>query len=183
MYSAIKKNGVHLYDLARAGVETEREPRRITVFRADLLSFREDAREAEIDFSVSKGTYIRTLCHDLGVFLGPGAVMTSLCRTASGPFRLSDCFTLEELETRKEAGDLAGCIRPVEMLFRDLPRVTLSPAEEADMRNGRRFPSPLPPGRVAAFSESGEFIGGCEMREGACRLIKGFYDTERSDAP
>ncbi len=178
MYSAIKKNGVRLYDLARAGVETEREPRHITVFRAELLSFREDTQEAVIDFSVSKGTYIRTLCHDLGAVLGPGAVMTSLCRTESGPFHLSECFTLEELAAKKEEGLLAECIRPVEMLFGDLPRVTLSPGEEEDMRVGRRFTTSLQPGRVAAFSGSGEFIGVCEILEGEFRLVKGFYETK-----
>ncbi len=183
MYSAIRKNGVRLYDLARAGVEAEREPRRITVFRAELLSFREDVQEAEIDFSVSKGTYIRTLCHDLGAFLGPGAVMTSLCRTESGPFRLSECFTLEELEKKKEEGLLASCIRPVETLSEAFPSMILSPGEETDLRFGRRFPSSLQPGRAAAFSGSGEFIGICEILEGECRLIKGFYETERRIAP
>ena len=183
MYSAIKKNGVRLYDLARAGVETEREPRRITVFSSSLVSFSPGKQEAVIDFSVSKGTYIRTLCHDLGAALGPGAVMTSLCRTESGPFRLSECFTLEELEKKKEEGLLASCIRPVETLFKDFPRVVLSPKEEEDMRVGRRFPSSLAPGRVAAFGESGEFIGLCEIREGEFTLVKGFYETERRIAP
>ncbi|MBO4406714.1 MAG: tRNA pseudouridine(55) synthase, partial [Clostridia bacterium] len=136
-----------------------------------------------VDFSVSKGTYIRTLCHDLGASLGAGGVMSSLCRTESGPFRLEDCFTLAELEERKNAGTLGDCILPVDALFTGFPRYELSGSEEENLRFGRRFATGFASGRVAAYAPSGEFIGLCEIAGGECRLLKGFYDTERRDAP
>ena len=98
MYSAVQVNGQRLYDLARKGVEVERTPREITIYKLDLLSYDPEKREALLDVSCSKGTYIRTLCHDLGQFLGMGAVMSSLIRTEAAGFTLSDCVTLEDAQ-------------------------------------------------------------------------------------
>ena len=97
MYSAVKVGGKKLYELAREGKEIEREPRPVTVYAAELTEYNEETREGRLLVSCSKGTYIRTVIHDLGQALGCGAAMTSLVRTAAAGFELGDCFTLEQL--------------------------------------------------------------------------------------
>lgn len=98
MYSAIKINGQKLYKLAREGKEVERKPRFITIYSIDLLNYNEELSQVEIDVSCSKGTYIRTLCSDIGEKLGCGAHMISLVRTKSSSFQIEDSVTLEEFE-------------------------------------------------------------------------------------
>ena len=181
MYSALKKDGQRLYDLARAGIEVEREAREIEVFQITLHAFDEENQTADLSFDVSKGTYIRTLCHDIGSSLGVGGAMASLCRTRNGKYTLDKSFTLDELKAHAEEGRLDDCILPVETVFSHLPRYDLSLKEEADMRFGRVFSSALPQGQVAAFAPSGEFIGLCAVEDGIFRLVKGFYETESSE--
>ena len=95
MYSALKKDGQRLYDLARKGVEVEREARPVTVYRLELVSFNSETQTGELAVSCSKGTYVRTLIDDIGQALGVGAVMTALRRTEACGFTLSDCVTLD----------------------------------------------------------------------------------------
>lgn len=178
MYSALKKDGQRLYDLARQGIEVEREAREIEVYSITLHNFDETAQTADLSFDVSKGTYIRTLCHDIGKALTVGGAMASLARTRNGRYAIENCFTIEELQTHAAEGTLDECILPVESVFSDLPRYDLTDKEEADMRFGRVFSSSLPAGRVAAFAPGGEFIGLCEVKDGIFRLVKGFYETE-----
>ena len=97
MYSAVKVGGKRLYELAREGREAERQPRKITVYEAELREYCEDTREGKLYISCSKGTYIRTVIHDLGAALGCGGTMTSLCRVVAAGFALEDCFTMEQL--------------------------------------------------------------------------------------
>ena len=139
MYSAVRVNGKRLYDLARQGLEVERQPRPVTIHRLELLSYNEAAREAILDVSCSKGTYIRTLCHDLGRALGCGAVMTSLTRTEAAGFTLEDCFSLEEIAALLEEGRFAEALLPAERLFRTLPAARLSPVQARMFSNGVRL--------------------------------------------
>lgn len=182
MYSALKKDGQKLYDLARKGIEVAREARQIQVFSITLHHFDEAEQLADLSFDCSKGTYIRTLCHDIGAALGVGGVMASLIRTRNGKYSLENCFTIEELQAHAAAGTLDDCILPVETVFSYLPRYALTAAEEGHLRNGRVFPSLLSAGQIAAFAPSGEFIGLCEVEDGICRLVKGFYETEKKEA-
>ncbi len=122
MYSAIKHNGKKLYQLARAGVEIEREARVIEVYSICAEQMSED--EYTIECSVSKGTYIRTLCTDIGNKLGCGAVMSSLCRTRAGSFDISDAHTIDEISELDTEGRNA-LLLPVERFFEHLPAVTL----------------------------------------------------------
>ncbi len=122
MYSAIKHNGKKLYQLARAGVEVEREAREIEVYSIEAECKTQD--EYIIDCSVSKGTYIRTLCTDIGKKLGCGAVMSSLERTRVGNFDISDAHTIDEISELDDAGRY-GLLLPVERFFEDLPKITL----------------------------------------------------------
>ncbi len=105
MVSAVKKDGIPLYKLARKGREIEREPRPVRIHRFDLLDFNNPVITFEVESS--KGTYVRTLAHDLGEQLGVGACLSSLRRTASGPFRLDDAHTFESIleETRETLGE------------------------------------------------------------------------------
>ncbi len=100
MFSAIKKDGVRLYDLARQGVEVERTPRKITIHEINLLERNGD--EFKVDVLCSKGTYIRSLADDLGKFLGCGACLTALRRTKTAQFDISQCVTLEQIESDPE---------------------------------------------------------------------------------
>ncbi len=124
MYSALKVNGKKLVDLARRGITVEREGRPVTVSR--LVCEKLGERDYRLDAAVSKGTYIRVLCTDLGERLGCGAVMTALTRTRSGCFSLSDAVTLEELGAMSMEERCAR-LRPVAGLFETLPRVPLPP--------------------------------------------------------
>ena len=122
MYSALKVGGKKLYDLARSGETVEREARPITIY--SLVAERISDSEYYLDVHCSKGTYIRTLCKDIGEALGVGGVMSALCRTEASGFSLSDAITLEELEALPEEERVAR-VRPTEQLFSDKIRVDL----------------------------------------------------------
>lgn len=137
MYSAVSVGGKRLYDLARKGIEVEREARAVTIYKLDILSFNEMEQSGILTVSCSKGTYIRTLINDIGEALGCGGIMTSLVRTAACGFTLSDCVTLEQLqEAASSGGDFSEFVKPIESVFEGLPAVRLSPAQEKIYRNG-----------------------------------------------
>lgn len=136
MYSAVQVNGQRLYDLARKGIEVEREPRPIQVFGIDIISYDENTREGIMDISCGKGTYIRTLINDIGGKLGCGGVMTSLVRTSSGGFTLGDCFTFEQIQKAKDEDRLGELFLPVEKVFAKLPKLRLGEVQTRMYRNG-----------------------------------------------
>lgn len=134
MYSALKVDGQKLYDLARRGVEIERKPRPITIHSISCVPT-ENEREYTLCVSCSSGTYIRTLCADIGASLGCGAAMASLCRTRTGDFSTDSAHTLEELEALDADARLALLI-PTESLFASLPEVSLPAFYEKLSRSG-----------------------------------------------
>ncbi len=136
MYSALKKDGKRLYDLARQGIEIEREPRKITVYSLTLDAFDEEKQEGTLTVSCSKGTYIRTLTDDLGRALGTGAVMTALRRTEACGYTIGECVTLDKLRELSEEGKLGSVIRSVESLFSDEEELTVSDAQAKRFQNG-----------------------------------------------
>ncbi len=123
MYSALKVNGKKLLELARKGIEVEREARAVRVDRLEVLET-DDPSEFKLLARVSKGTYIRTLCADIGAALGCGGVMSTLCRISCGSFGIEDSVTLDELSEMDEAQRLS-LLHPVEELFTDCPEVHL----------------------------------------------------------
>ena len=139
MYSAIQINGRRLYDLARQGIEIEREKRPITIHHLELLEADEQENRYVIDVACSKGTYIRTLCADIGEALGCGATMTALRRTQAAGFSLADSLTLEQAEQLAEQGKLTERLLPVETVFESLPKLILCAAQERMYRNGVRL--------------------------------------------
>ena len=134
MYSAVHVGGKRLYELAREGKEVERPPREVFVHSISVGSF--DGTEAVLRIVCSKGTYVRTICHDIGEKLGCGAVMTSLTRTRSGIFRLEDCLTLREIEA---AADKEKLLIPCDRLFHDCPAFTVSEGTLRAALNGNAF--------------------------------------------
>lgn len=145
MYSAIKVDGKKLYELARAGKEIERKPREITIFSLDLLEF--TGETAKIRVHCSKGTYIRTLCHDIGAALGCGGCMEALRRTAAGEYTLADSVELDTLMNAERPEDY---LRDVDTLFRQYPAVTLTEKQTLRCRN-REF--------VLHFAAGGQLPG------------------------
>ena len=144
MYSALKVNGKKLYELARAGKEVERRPRPVRIFSIRILK----TQLPEITFRVecSKGTYIRTLCHDIGKKLGCGGTMKSLKRTRVGRFCLEEALTLSRLESLAGEGRLEEALTPVEELFSRCPRLIVRPEFERLVRNGNElFPEQVIP--------------------------------------
>ena len=137
MYSALKVGGKKLCDLARAGKEVERRPRPVTIYSIELL--REEHPDYTIRVSCSKGTYIRTLCHDVGELLGCGGVMTGLKRTRVGEFWIEQAYTLEELQKLSESGELGKVLLPVEYMFRALPGFKAGREDYRALRNGNQL--------------------------------------------
>ena len=136
MYSALKKDGQRLYDLARKGVEVEREARPVTVYRLELVSFHSETQTGELAVSCSKGTYVRTLIDDIGQALGVGAVMTALRRTEACGFTLSDCVTLDRLRQLCGEGVADSVLLPTDSLFAVYPKLTVSDAQATRFSNG-----------------------------------------------
>lgn len=136
MYSAVKVNGRRLYELARQGVDVERKKRKITVYSIEMTEFFPETSEFVMEVTCSKGTYIRTLCHDIGRRLGCGAAMAGLVRTGVGPFVLEDSFTLGVIEERVKAGGLEQIVMPVDRLFKSYPEVVVSDSGIRFLQNG-----------------------------------------------
>lgn len=136
MYSALKVNGQKLCDLARKGIEIEREPRPINISRLDLIEF--DGRDGIIEVDCSSGTYIRTLIHDIGMALGAGAVMSSLCRTRACGFSIIQCHAIDEVKSADEA-TLQSWLLPTEDVFAPYFRVDLDEVQQRLYLNGVRL--------------------------------------------
>lgn len=136
MFSAVQKNGQRLYDLARQGVEVEREKRRVTVYSLELLDFDEKEQCGRLAISCSKGTYVRTIIDDIGARLGCGAVMTGLRRTSACGFELNDCITLDNAKQLATDGLLEARLLSVESLFEGLRFVRISQAQAKRFSNG-----------------------------------------------
>lgn len=167
MYSALKVNGRKLVDLAREGITVERQARPITVHSLQAVKMAEDLYE--LDVSCSKGTYIRTLCADIGAKLGCGGAMASLTRTESGPFSLAEACTVERLEAMTEA-ERAACVIPLENFFLDCPAVDLPAFYARLARNGceiyqKKIHTDLPVGTTVRMIHDGVFFALGQVRE------------------
>lgn len=167
MYSAVKQNGKRLYDLAREGIEVERESRKITVYSIELLSFDEQAQSGKLRVACSKGTYIRTLIDDIAKRFCIGGVMTSLVRTSACSFSLSDARTVDELRALSESGSIEDILMPIESLFVKYGEITVSEAQAKRFANGgalgteriKNIPSFTDGELFRVKAPSGDFLG------------------------
>lgn len=136
MYSALSKNGVRLYELARRGEEVERQARPVTIYRLELTEFDGQTQECTLNVLCSKGTYIRSLADDLGRMLGCGAVMSGLRRTYAAGFSLKDCVTLDTLSELAQQGKLSQCMIPLERVLAAYPSLSVTQAQAVRFANG-----------------------------------------------
>lgn len=175
MYSAIKVGGRKLYEIARAGGEVERKPRQVNITRLDFAGQLENG-DCVLDVECSKGTYIRTLCADIGEALGCGACMSALRRTYSGGFRAEDALTLGEIERR----GASECLLPVDTLFAAHAAITMwSERAERAVRNGSDVTAPqgTPDGICRVYAQNGEFLMLGEVKDGVLHTIKSFFEV------
>ena len=172
MYSALKVNGQKLCDLARKGKEVERQAREIEIFKLECLEF--TGNEARLLVHCSKGTYIRTLCKDIGAALGCGGCMASLRRVTAGEYTIEEAVPLQTLLDTTEAETY---LRPVDSMFRNIPSVKLTPNQEKRCRNGNAFSVQLADGTYRAYGQNGEFLMLAQVAGGIMSTIKSFWEV------
>ena len=172
MYSALKVNGQKLCDLARKGQQVERKPRPITIFELTLISFEENRLRLRV--RCSKGTYIRTLCDDIGAALGTLGCMESLRRTQAGDYSITEAVPLETL---LETDSPETYLRGMDSMFTRYPAVTLTPNQEKRCRNGNSFTRPMANGTYRAYGENGEFLMLAKVEDNVMSTIKSFFEV------
>jgi len=184
MHSAVSVGGVRLYELARKGIEAEREPRQITVYSAQLEGFEQDSNEFTVTVACSAGTYIRQLAADIGEQLGCPAVLSYLRRTLSNGFTISGCWTLDEIRQAAESGEAAQMVLPVDKVLEKYPAVDVTPNQFDRFRNGGelsldRLEGCGEPGLYRVYGPGGAFAGLGERLPGSDSLAVRRVFTER----
>lgn len=173
MFSAIKKDGKKLYELARKGVEVERKPRHIVIKELELIN-RIDETVYELRVLCSKGTYVRTLCHDIGAALGCGAAMCSLRRSKAAGYTLADAIALEQVLT---SDDPSSLVRPVDSCFAQYPAVTIDGKNLFKAKNGTPFPWEGEGGTYRVYDPEGSFLLLGLCNDGMMSTIKSFFEV------
>ena len=176
MYSAIKINGQKLYELARKGKEVERRPRSITIHELEL----QEGGGADYVLRVrcSKGTYVRTLCHDLGAALGCGGCMSSLRRTRAGSFTLQQALTMQQMLEFAAEHDPQQLLMPADALFAEVPPLIVTMGQAAKLKNGAQIKDwQFTPGTYRVYAEDGEFLLLGRVENGILTTIKSFFEV------
>ena len=182
MYSALKVNGKKLYELAREGKVIEEKHVRLRSWIFRILEI--DLPKVRMEVSCSKGTYIRTLCHDIGEKLGCGGCMESLIRTRVSTFRIEDAKTLDEIETLKQEGKLAELLVPIDAMFPFYPKITVKDDWKAFAKNGNPLDLKMlkeacgqdEETQVRLYDESGKFIAIYQWKEKKYHIVKMFFN-------
>jgi tRNA pseudouridine55 synthase len=175
MYSAVKVNGKRLYELARKGETVERKEREITVYGLDILE--KKGEDWLLDISCSKGTYVRTLCHDIGERLGCGGCLSSLRRTEAGAFSVENAHTVDAVAVSAATGLADALLLPTDSIFQEHPALSVGEKDEARVRNGSFFRLEEPDGVYRLYGENGEFLALARVTGGTCRTIKSFFEV------
>lgn len=175
MYSAIKVGGRKLYELARRGESVERKPRRVTIDKLDIIG--ENESDYVLDVVCSKGTYIRTLCNDIGDTLGCGGCMSSLRRVKAGAFSIEQAHTIKEIQAAADNGGLDEIIIPVDRLFSAYPELTVRDTAEKKLRNGNVIKLAAPNGTYRVYTETGGFLLLGEASDNKLKTIKSFFEV------
>ena len=175
MYSAIKVGGKKLYEIARRGGEVERKPRPVCIRELRLLG-----REGEdwlLDVTCSKGTYIRTLCHDIGQSLGCGGCMSALRRVRAGEFSIDNAHTLDEIRQASEEGEAESLLLPVDSLFREYPSLSVDARGELRIRCGSSIATLAKEGDYRIYGPNGAFLALARVSGGELTCIKRFFEV------
>ena len=175
MYSAVKIGGKKLYELARKGESIERKPRHITIFGLEITS-RSD-NDYILDVVCSKGTFIRTLCHDIGAALGCGGCMSSLRRTKSGVFSVDNAYTIAEIQEAADRGEEEKLLLPIDTLFAGYTKLSVDADSEKKLKNGCIINTSSPDGRFRVYSEDGEFLLLGDVKDGVMKTVKNFFEV------
>ena len=176
MYSALKVEGKKLYELARRGETVERKPREIEI--KSIIPEGMSGGDLVLRITCSKGTYIRTLCNDIGEALGCGGCMSYLRRTRVGNFNLEEAHTLDEIVEYAEEGRIDELVLGVDTLFSQYEKVTVSGKKEKICRNGGEFSATdVKDGYCRVYSESGEFLMLGSANGGKIRTVKSFFEV------
>jgi len=177
MYSAVKIGGKKLYELARRGVEVPRPAR--DIFISDIRLLSSDGNDHSLQIACSKGTYIRTLCHDIGAALGCGGTMASLRRTRAGAFTIDNARTLSDILGLISAGDIGKIALPVDSIFSEYPQVILSKQDTRKCKAGALLCAETPAdGRFRFYGPDNEFLALGDVASGNIKMIKGFFDPQ-----
>lgn len=171
MYSALKRDGKKLYQLARQGKTVERQPRPVTISALEVLEQTGDC-DFLLRIGCSKGTYIRTLCHDIGTALGCGGTMATLRRTRAAGFDLSQAVTMEQILAHDNPAEL---LLPVDAYFAGYPALSVAGEAERRCRNGNDFPSPGEDGTFRVYGAGGEFLMLGRRQAGVMTTVKSFF--------
>ena len=172
LFRSLKINGQKLVDLARKGKTVERQPREIEIFELELLEFA--GSTARLRVRCSKGTYIRTLCKDIGEALGCGGCMAELRRVRAGEYTIEEAVPLQVLLDTDKPEEY---LRPVDSMFRNYPAVTLTSNQEKRCRNGNSFSVQMEPGTYRAYSKAGEFLMLAKVEDNIMSTIKSFFEV------
>lgn len=178
MYSAVKINGKKLYELARKGKEVERKARPVTIYALERIADGgEETPDIPLRIKCSKGTYVRTLCHDIGQALGCGGCMSALRRTEAAGFTLADAVSLEEVQAAAGRGEAEGLLLPVDTYFQQWPALTVGEREEKAARNGATFHWKGTEGTYRVYAPGGAFLLLGQLEQGKLKTIKSFFEV------
>ncbi|MBQ4369748.1 MAG: pseudouridine synthase, partial [Oscillospiraceae bacterium] len=173
MYSAVKRGGKKLYELARKGLEVERDPRKIVLSDMRLISG--EGNEFTFEVTCSKGTYIRTLCSDIGEKLGCGGAMSALRRIRAGAFGIEEAVSLKQIEACENKASL---LKSVDMLFRSFPEFRADASAEKKCRCGADFEcGDIKDGKYRVYSANGGFLMLGEAENGVMKTVKSFFEV------
>lgn len=175
MYSAIKVGGKKLYELARRGESVERKPRRVTIDKLEIVGKIDG--DYILDIVCSKGTYIRTLCNDIGDSLGCGGCMSSLRRVKAGAFSIEQAHTIDEIQAAANNGELDASLISVDRLFSAYPALTVSDTAEKKLRNGNIINLASPNGIYRVYTQTGGFLLLGEVADNKLKTIKSFFEV------
>lgn len=175
MYSAIKHKGRPLYEIARKGGQVERKARKITVY--DISVTGEQEGDYLLDIRCSKGTYVRTLCHDLGQALGCGGCMSSLRRVEAGQFKVENAYKLCRVQEYADMDRAEELLLPVDTLFQQLGSCTVNADQEKKLRCGNEVVMDIAAGDYRVYSAGGEFLMLGHVENGILKTIKSFFEV------
>ena len=176
MYSAIQVNGRRLYEIARKGGEVERKPRSVTIHSLDLLG-KEENGDYLLDIRCSKGTYVRTICHDIGQMLGCGACLSNLRRIEVGGFSVDEAHTIPQLISAADAGTIESLLLGVESIFPGMREIRVDGDAEKKIRCGNCVQCSEEDGQALVYGQNSQLLMLGEVRNGYLYTVKNFFEV------